>query len=280
MIMKYLMAGIFVLMVGMAINLFAGETEIKLMDSTSSTAFSVKDGDSNTILRVQGDGNVGIGTVGPGERLTLGSGNVFLPIANREIDGNLYFGGKTDAGQVGLRLFGGLVNGTEPAGFIDVMTTVSTDGLRFRVDTTAGGTERMRITATGNVGIGSAAPTERLEVAGNIKASGTITPSDFRFKKNILTLNGALDKVRNLRGVSYGWRTEQFTEKGFSDKRGIGIIAQEVEKVVPEVVHTGSDGYKGVEYSKLVPLLIEAIKEQQETISVLVEEVRILKDSI
>lgn len=126
--------------------------------------------DSGDVPTTTGDvwieGNVGIGTMAPGQRLTLGAGNIFLPNANGGIDGNLYFGGITNTGNTGMRLFGGLVNGTTPAGYIDVRTTNLADGLRFRVDTTDGGTERMRITAAGNVGIGTASPARTLEVNG------------------------------------------------------------------------------------------------------------------
>jgi hypothetical protein len=76
---------------------------------------------------------------------------VLLPAANFGTDGNLYLGGRTDAGQTGLRLFGGLVNGQIPAGFIDVRTTDPDDGLRIRVDTSDGSTERLRVTAKGTV---------------------------------------------------------------------------------------------------------------------------------
>jgi hypothetical protein len=94
---------------------------------------------------------------------------MLLPNANAGLHGNLYFGGITDAGQTGLRLFGGLVNGTIPAGFIDVCTTDPNDGLRIRVDTTNGGTERMRVTASGNVGIGTPSPNTKLDVAGSLQ---------------------------------------------------------------------------------------------------------------
>jgi hypothetical protein len=115
--------------------------------------------DANTL------GNVGIGTTQPRQRLALGSGNVLLPNANLGIDGNLYFGGITDAGQTGMRLFGGLVNNAIPAGFVDVRTTNPSDGLRIRVDTGDGGTERMRVTASGNVGIGTGDPIRQLQIS-------------------------------------------------------------------------------------------------------------------
>ena len=118
-----------------------------------------------TTLATNG-GNVGIGTTSPSQRLALGSGNVLLPTANQGTSGNLYFGGITDSGQTGLRLFGGLVNGTSPAGFIDVRTTDPADGLRIRVDTVDADLERMRITASGNVGIGTSAPAYTLHIGG------------------------------------------------------------------------------------------------------------------
>ncbi len=101
---------------------------------------------------------IGIGTITPTQRLELGSGNILLPSANAGTDGNLYFGGITNAGQIGMRFFGGLVNGATPAGFIDIRTTDPNEGLRFRVDTVQASIERMRITAAGNVGIGTATP--------------------------------------------------------------------------------------------------------------------------
>ena len=69
-----------------------------------------------------------------------------------------------------------------------------------------------------------------------------------------------------LRGVNYYWRQKDFPNKNFDDKLELGLIAQEVEKIIPEIVATNIDGYKAVEYQKLVALLIEAIKEQQSII--------------
>jgi hypothetical protein len=133
---------------------------------------------NDNMISVTAAGNVGIGVANASQFLTqklmLGSGNVLMPNANFGTDGNLYLGGITDTGQTGLRLFGGLVNGAIPAGFIDVRTTNPNDGLRIRVDTGFGGTERMRVTAGGRVGIGVPAianPAETLHVAGGIYAN-------------------------------------------------------------------------------------------------------------
>ena len=106
-------------------------------------------------VRVTADGNVGIGTDAPTQRLTVGAGNVQLPTAQTGVEGNLYLGGRTDVGETGLRLFGGLVNGQLPAGFVDVRTTDANDGLRIRVDTSNGSTERLRVNARGTVSAAS-----------------------------------------------------------------------------------------------------------------------------
>ena len=90
---------------------------------------------------------------------------------------------------------------------------------------------------------------------GTITASGDITAfSDERLKSDIETIDNALDKVMNMRGVSYTKQAE----------KGIGVIAQEIEKVLPEVVTDGE--YKSVAYGNIVGVLMEAIKEQQKQI--------------
>ena len=105
-----------------------------------------------------------------------------------------------------------------------------------------------------------------MHVIGNILASGTITPSDKRYKTNIHTLESTLSNVIRLRGVSYDMKKE-YKEKGFGEGLQIGVIAQEVEKVYPELVITNPEtGYKAVDYSKFTPILIQAIKEQQQVI--------------
>ena len=104
---------------------------------------------------------------------------------------------------------------------------------------------------------------------GEIRATNNITAyysSDQRLKENIVNIPNALDKVMDLNGVEFDWSTKYMNAHGgydglFNRKHQVGVIAQEVEKVLPEVVADRPDGYKAVRYEQLVPLLIEAIKE-------------------
>ena len=113
----------------------------------------------------------------------------------------------------------------------------------------------------GNVGIGKTNPSYTLDVNGTIRGSN-VSPSDVRLKKDIRPIDHPLDKITQLRGVSFDWKDEQ---KGTD--REIGVIAQEVEKQFPELVSTDSEGYKSVAYDKLTAVLIEAIKTQQAQIA-------------
>lgn len=100
-------------------------------------------------------------------------------------------------------------------------------------------------------------------IFGSLWANGTTYASDGRFKKNIEPLQESLEKVLQLQGVSYEMKTAEFPNQYFNAGQQVGLIAQEVEKIVPEVVSENPDGYKAIDYSKLVPLLIESIKAQQ-----------------
>ncbi len=90
---------------------------------------------------------------------------------------------------------------------------------------------------------------------------GVWSSSDQRWKKNITPIPNALNKVAQLNGVNFNWKTDEYPEKNFSEGRQTGLIAQEVEKVLPELVHTDKEGYKSVSYDKITAVLIEAVKE-------------------
>lgn len=112
------------------------------------------------------------------------------------------------------------------------------------------------------MGIGTLAPSAELHVEGDICYTGTIGAcSDGRYKTDVHELTGSLDRVAALRGVNYRWRAGEYPQRNFDENQHIGFIAQEVEEVMPEVVQEHSDGTLSVDYGRLTPLLVEAIKE-------------------
>lgn len=97
--------------------------------------------------------------------------------------------------------------------------------------------------------------------SGCVTASNLSCPSDLRYKKNIFPIENSLSNIQKIKGVRYDWRQEKFPEKNFSDKNQIGFIAQEIEKIFPEMVLTDEKGFKSVDYARLTPVLVEGIKE-------------------
>jgi len=105
--------------------------------------------------------------------------------------------------------------------------------------------------------------------------------SDERLKKDVVTLSegmDVLDILSQLRGVFFSWDTDNEKVAHAGDNRDMGMIAQEVEPLLPEIVHTDPDGYKSMDYPKLTAFLVEVNKAQQEEISAQQEEIRNLKD--
>jgi hypothetical protein len=115
-------------------------------------------------------------------------------------------------------------------------------------------------------------PGYMLDVNGDIRCTSLTETSDARLKTDIMPLNNALATVTALNGVSFRWKDP---EMGNGDQ--IGLVAQEVETVVPELVSEDSDGYKSVSYSKMTAVLVESIKELQEQISAQQTEIEDLK---
>jgi len=105
---------------------------------------------------------------------------------------------------------------------------------------------------------------------GTFATNGTYTASDTRLKDNIITITGATEKVKQLRGVTHTWK-ESMQDSDNPNQVSYGLIAQEVESVIPEVVLTDNseDEYKSVAYQNLIPLLVETIKELEARITTL-----------
>jgi hypothetical protein len=192
--------------------------------------------ESNKLL-IDRDGNVGIGTTSPSEKLHISSSDqstARIRLSNTN----------TGSGGDNIDLVAGVHNVTQ-------------DG--FSVYNATSNQTQLVIQGGGNVGIGTSTPSYKLDVAGTIRATGdVIAYSDVRVKENIKTIDNSLEKVNQLRGV-------EFNKIG-EDKKSIGVIAQEIEKILPEVVRQDDKGMKSVAYGNITAVLIEAIKEQQKQI--------------
>jgi hypothetical protein len=123
----------------------------------------------------------------------------------------------------------------------------------------------------GALGVGTATPT----TAGLIRATNDVIAfygSDERLKENIFTISGSLDKLMQIRGVEFDWKTMP----GIHENEGhdIGVIAQEIQKVLPEIVTMRDNGYLAVKYDKIVALLIESNKELLKRVEALEEKIK------
>ena len=222
-------------------------------------------------FRINSSGLVGIGNTAPISTLTVGNATGTIP---GEI--TLYpTTGSFEGGQINIKK--SLVGSTVDWIIDQYGTSASEARLRIFNTTEANG---IIIKENGFIGMGTSNPTVRLQVAGDIIANSIAGSSDSRFKTNILPIENPLQKVLKLRGVTFDWKTKEFPNRLFSENRALGFIAQEVEQVIPEVVQTenSTEGFKSVQYDKVVALLVEAIKEQQKQIEQLQQKVKELTE--
>lgn len=135
--------------------------------------------------------------------------------------------------------------------------------------------EGVFIDRSGSLGVGQNEDTQtlsyRLDVSGSIRATGTVLQaSDERLKENITIIDNATELISKVEGVYFNWN------KG-PDDRQVGVIAQQVKEILPEVVSEDDKGYLNVAYGGLVPVLIEAVKEQNNIIAELEKRISILE---
>ena len=214
----------------------------------------------------------------------LPNGNVGItstnPLNKLHVEGNIQIGGWTTAGSryVGTARIDNGRFGNGAAGMEVESVTESGQGnydqkvhlISHRYN---GGTSRVLTASwtTGNnrVGIGDTTPSYTLDAAGTIRATGDIIAySDARVKDNVKTIDNALEKVTKLRGVSY-------TRNDIEDKSiKVGVIAQEVLKVLPEVVSQDENDKYSVSYGNITGVLIEAIKELKQEIEELKKQIK------
>ena len=205
--------------------------------------------DSGTLFIDSSSNRVGIGTTSPTAPLHISSTGQYMFDLERK-------GGVSD-GKWRAHITHGNGGGV---GTLNFQPTVSTSD--FNVLDSSGTSRFIVDTSSGNVGIGTTTPgSYKLYVAGNAYTTGSWGGSDARWKKNITLLQNSLSKVLELEGVNYNWRVDEFPNMSFDNDTHIGLIAQELELVIPELVKTNDDGYKSIAYDKLTVVLVEAVKE-------------------
>lgn len=265
-------------------------------DNTGDLVFTpISAGTPNERMRIKANGNVGIGTTNPGHALSVvGTSADVMSVRNGDSSwANLIFlnSGGSQMGGIG---YGGP---STAAPYTDAVYMDSA-GKDLVFTTSLGGNERMRIKSGGNVGVGTTSPGARLDVtdtstttsaiivprAGNFTGTNVdgmvrynttstlfefrqngawvnyTTVSDGRLKTNIEPVTQGLDIVNRLNPVFYDWDRNNPKATSFEDKHQVGFIAQEVEKVLPEVVNKGGDGYRSLEYGKMVAVVVDAVK--------------------
>ena len=224
---------------------WTGDTNTGMYRPATDTLGFVTNGAER--MRVSSSGNVGIGTTAPTTVLDIVNSSPLLQLRDTSgANGKIYFGNSSHG--VGRNAsIGTLTNGND--------VTLWTNGGGASIGFATQLTERMRITDAGNVGIGTSAPGYKLHVSGDIYSSGDITAfSDIRLKENIVQLSGCLDKIDNIRGVSFN-RID-------TGSKHIGLIAQEVEAEFPQLVATDlNSGFKSINYGNVVAVLLECIRE-------------------
>jgi hypothetical protein len=151
-----------------------------------------------------------------------------------------------------------IITGTATTGQLNGEAQATFDGTTFRIG----------VSTAGALGVGTGAGTPTTD--GLIRATNDVIAyysSDERLKTNVVALTNPLKKINKIGGYEFDW----IVKEGIHENEGhdIGVIAQEVESVLPEVVTTRNNGYKAVKYEKLVALLIECIKEQNKEIELL-----------
>jgi hypothetical protein len=170
------------------------------------------------------------------------------------------YGSGTDIPTISVDMFGRITSASNTA--ITVGTTITND-------TTTNATRYITLTSATTGAISSAnVSTSKLffnPSTGLLTSTDYNSSSDKRLKKNIKTIDNALTTVTSLRGVTFEWK-----EGG---SKSIGLIAQEVKEIVPDIVSSDDTGYLGIKYTNIIGLLVEAIKEQQVQINTLKKQI-------
>ena len=153
-----------------------------------------------------------------------------------------------------------------------VSVSSATGAVTISIGQAVATSDNVRFNSLG-VGMAASATAGRIDAAGDVVA---FSSSDKNFKENITPIENPIEKIRKISGNTYDWKADLKDVHGY-EGNDVGVIAQEIEEVLPQIVTTRENGYKAVKYEKLVALLIEGIKAQQNQIDSLTIEIENLK---
>lgn len=214
-------------------------------------------------VRVTSANKVGIGITNPVEKMEV-NGNLKLLSSNKLMlgDANRYLGKAGTAGD--LALISKLNNYWLRIGSQGGLALWGGVGAEAQTD------PHVFLTTSGGLGINTMGTgTHKLSVTGTCLSTGGWSTSDARYKADILPIPGALDKILRLDGRQYRLRKDEFDGYESYGDLAYGFIAQEVDSVVPEAVRREENGFLSVNYDMIIPLLVEALKAQEDRIRLL-----------
>jgi hypothetical protein len=237
-------------------DLELGVSSANLIYSTSGNLeLNSQSGITNIDDIVTISGNVGIGTTNPTSKLWVNGDGYFTGV----VTATTFYGDGSQLGGITAASSGTLIS-TNTTDKSQYLTYVVSTGITTELGVSTSGIVFNPF--TGNLGIGTTNPTTKIHVVGDIYVSGILTAtdinsaSDIRLKTNIKPFENALEKVVQINGVTFDWIDNNI--------KSAGIIAQDVEKVFPELVNNGN--HKTVNYNGLIGVLIESIKELKQEI--------------
>jgi hypothetical protein len=235
----------------------SGSAQIDVASTTGDIALGTRTSGNYVASLVAGTNITLTNNTGEGATPTIG-------LTNNTISG-VSLGGNLATLTIGTGLSGTSYNGSS---LVTIANTGVTSNVAGTGVTVSGATGAVTISIGQSVATNATPTFGNLTINGTITASGDITAfftSDRRHKNNIQTIPNALDKISKLNGVTWEWNDDVSDVTKSTPKTG--LIAQEVQEVLPQVVIEREDGFLALDYSKMVGLLVEAIKEQQTTIS-------------
>ncbi len=250
-------------------NTISGLTNSNLSGTAGITNANLA---NSTISGIALGSNLATLTIGTGLSGTSYNGSTGVTIANTGVTSNVAGSGISVSGATGAVTITNTGVTSNVAG-TGVSVSGATGAVTISIGQAVATSSNVQFNSLG-IGMAASATAGRIDATNDIVAYSS---SDRRFKENITPIESPLSKILKIGGYTYDWKEENKIEHGY-EGNDVGVIAQEIEEVLPQLVQTRESGYKAVKYDKLVALLIEGIKEQQTQIEELRNKIEELEN--